>query len=72
MLYNRDQSNNAIFLTRFTLSNTFRATAKLNLLTGDSHLTLHIMWEIENEPSKTFPSLGHLEMPMTYHEKESV
>jgi len=35
-------------------------------------LISHIMWEIGNEPSKTYQSLGHLEMPVAYQKRISV
>jgi hypothetical protein len=53
----------------FTVNYTFLAVAKQDLLTEDSHLTFHILWEIGNETSKTFPRPGHLEMPVTQHKK---
>lgn len=38
MIYIRKQKNGSRFLIRFKLSHTFRATAELNLSSGDSHL----------------------------------
>jgi hypothetical protein len=61
MLYSRKHSNSVLYI--FAASYTFPAIAKQDLLTEDSHF-LHIMREIGNETSKTFPILGHLEMPM--------
>jgi hypothetical protein len=68
MFYNR--SNSVLYI--FTASYTFQAIAKQDLLIEDSHLTLHILWEIRNETSKTFRRLGHLEMHVIQHENEFV